>query len=204
MFRAFQQFKNNIKYVKELDALYSHLKNDLYLPNDLTDILRAELVYTVSALDKLIHEFIRIGMIESFNGRRNKTTRFLSFGISFDTHTKISSLVTEIPTPEYWFEREIVLKHKQLSFQDPDKISDGLCLIWDDDHKWQKIATYIGTSQHEVKTRLKTVISRRNQIVHEADIDFITGKKSEIDKSDIDSVILFVEQVAEAIFNIIR
>jgi len=34
MQRAFDQFKNSIKYVKELDVLYNYLKNDLHLPDD--------------------------------------------------------------------------------------------------------------------------------------------------------------------------
>ena len=79
MQRAFDQFKDNMKYVKELDALFIHLKDNLHLPNDLTDILRAEWVYSVSALDKLIHELVRIGMIEAFQGRRVRTNKFSSF-----------------------------------------------------------------------------------------------------------------------------
>ena len=45
MQRAFDQFKDNMKYVKELDALFIHLNDTLHLPNDLTNILRAEWVY---------------------------------------------------------------------------------------------------------------------------------------------------------------
>lgn len=91
MQRAFDQFKDSMKYVKELDALYLYLKETLHLPNDLTDLLRAEWVYTVSAMDKLIHELIRIGMIDSFQGSRVKTKKFLSFGITMNTHTNISN-----------------------------------------------------------------------------------------------------------------
>jgi hypothetical protein len=74
-----------MKYVKELDSLFIHLKDTLHLPNDLTDILRAEWVYSVSAMDKLIHELVRIGMIEAFQGRRPQTAKFSSFGITTNT-----------------------------------------------------------------------------------------------------------------------
>lgn len=216
MQRAFNQFKDSLKYVKELDALYVHLKDTLHLPNDLTDLLRAEWVYTISAMDKLIHELIRIGMIQAFQGSRIKTKKFLSFGISVDTYTNIASSIsttlqtnaqTNVPPPEppeYWFEQEVIQKHKHLSFQDPDKISDGLSLIWDENQKWNKLSQSIGIVENDLKTKLKTIISRRNQIVHEADLDLLSGQRNTIDKADIDNVVPFIEALSEAIFNAVK
>lgn len=205
MLRAFNQFKQSLIFIKELDALYVHLKDNLQLPNDLTDLLRAQWVYSVSALDKLMHELIRIGMIEAFLGRRIQTSKFLTFSISIEIHNSIlTSLPTSIPPPEYWFEQEIIKKHKILSFQDPDKISDGLSFIWNESHKWQKIANELGIIDTDLKTKLKNIISRRNQIVHEADIDVITGNRINLDKSDIDDVILFIENIGESIYNNVK
>ena len=93
MQRAFDQFQGNMKYVKELDALFVHLTDTLHLPNDLTDILRAEWVYSVSAMDKLIHELVRIGMIEAFQGRRVRTKKFKSFGCRSVASSARSSLI---------------------------------------------------------------------------------------------------------------
>jgi len=202
MQRAFDQFKDNMRYVKELDALFVHLKDTLHLPNDLTDILRAEWVYSVSAMDKLIHEFVRIGMIEAFQGKRVQTSKFASFGIK--TNTLLSSLTTTVPPPEYWFEQEIIERHKLLSFQTPEKIADALSFIWDESQKWQKLSNAIGVSQADLTTQLKMIISRRNQIVHEADLDLLTGTKNSIDKVDIDEVISFIETLSEAIFNAVK
>lgn len=205
MQRAFDQFKTSITYVKELDTLYQHLKNTLLLPNDLTDILRAQWVYSVSAMDKLIHELVRIGMIEAFQGRRGQTSKFLTFGISIEIHNSIStSSPTSIPPPEYWFEQEIIKKHKFLSFQEPEKIADGLSFIWNETHKWQKIANDLGINESDLKTKLKTIISRRNQIVHEADIDILSGGRINIEKTDIDDVVFFIEQLAKSIFNNVK
>ena len=202
MQRAFDQFKDNMKYVKELDTLFIHLKDTLHLPNDLTDILRAEWVYSVSAMDKLIHELVRIGMIEAFQGIRARTSPFTSFGITIDTLTSILS--STIPPPEYWFEQKIIERHKTLAFQMPDKIAEALSLIWDEKYKWQKISTEIGISETTLTTQLKAIISRRNQIVHEADLDLLTGTKNIIDKIDIDAVISFIEKLSEAIFNVVK
>jgi hypothetical protein len=205
MQRAFNQFKDSLKYVKELDALYLYLKDTLLLPNDLTDLLRAEWVYTISAMDKLIHELVRLGMIEAFQGSRVKTKKFLAFGISVDTYTNISSsILTNVPPPEYWFEQEVIQKHKHLSFQDPDKIADGLSLIWDENAKWYKLSQSVGIAENDLKTKLKTIISRRNQIVHEADLDLLSGQRNTIDKADIDAVVPFIETLSEAIFNAVK
>lgn len=202
MQRAYDQFKSNMKYVKELDSLFLHLKNTLHLPNDLTDILRAEWVYSVSAMDKLIHELVRIGMIDAFQGRRVQTAKFSSFGIT--TNTLLSNISnTGYPT-EYWFEQEIIERHKHLAFQAPEKIADALSLIWNDLHKWQTLATTLGTSQQTLTTQLKAIVNRRNQIVHEADLDLTTGIRNTVDKSDIDDVVIFIEKLCEAIFNAVK
>ena len=202
MQRAFDQFNDNMKYVKELDALFVHLKDTLHLPNDLSDILRAEWVYTVSAMDKMIHELVRIGMIEAFQGGRVKTNKFLTFGITTNTLTSILS--TAVPPPEYWFEQEVIERHKTLAFQAPEKIADALSLIWDEPHKWQVLSTAMAIPQATITTKLKTIISRRNQIVHEADLDLLTGIRNIVDKADIDDVVPFIETLSEAIFNAVR
>jgi len=199
MQRAFDQFKNSIKYVKELDVLYNYLKNDLHLPDDLTDfLLRAEWIYAVSAMDKLIHELVRIGMIEAFQGRRIRTGKFLSFGVTAKTLT--SSLSAAEPPPEYWFEQEVIEKHKTLSFQTPEKIAEALSLIWDEPHKWQRLAASAGTTQADLTAQLKVIISRRNQMVHEADLDLLSGIRNSIDKAGIDEVVPFIEKLSEKIF----
>src|SRR5690606_2896750 len=105
----------------------------------------------------------------------------------------IGSSSTIIPPSEYWFEQEIIQKHSYLSFQEPTKISDALSLIWDHPQKWQFLAMATGiTPENTLKTRLKTIVVRRNQIVHEADINPETGERNEINKADTDNVSDFI------------
>jgi len=198
MQNAFEQFKDNIRQAKELNDLYTYLKETCRLPNDLSDLLRAEWVYCVSAMDKLIHELVRIGMIEAFQGRRNRTNKFITFGVS--TNTLTSVLSAEIPPPEYWFEQEIIIKHKVLAFQAPDKIGDALSLIWEDPHKWQKLAIQVGIEEQTLKTKLKAIVNRRNLIVHEADFNVLTGRRTDIEKDEVLEVVELIEKISEAIF----
>ena len=184
---AINQFNSNIETIKGMEALYEHLTTVLNLPNDLSDILRAQLVYAVSALDKLIHELVRIGMLQAFAGQRTKTSKFYTFSISLETYNKIQQLnqpTNGLPleTPEYFFEQEIIFKHKHLAFQEPDKIADALSFIWEEKQKWQKIALSFNMSDSALKEKLKSIVSRRNQIVHEADIDIQTNSRNPIDQ----------------------
>lgn len=206
---AFDQFNKNLRYIRELDALYNHLKNHLRLPNDLDDLLRAQWVYCVSALDKLIHELVRQGMILSFGDHRPRTNKFNQFPISFNTYSNIvapASTAPALPTypPEYWFDQEIIQRHKNLSFQDPDKIGDILGLIWEEDHKWQKISARLTLDEKYVKTTLRTIVIRRNQIVHEFDQDIVTGLRNPITKADSDSVVNFTQSLATVIFDFVK
>lgn len=198
---AYNQFQKSLDYVKELDSLYVYLSDTLLLPNDLSDILRAEWIYAVSALDRFLHEIIKTGMIDIFNGTRNTTPKYLTFTISTDTLGKIiNSNATSIPPAQYYFEQEIVQRHKLLSFQDPDKISDGLSFIWNNQHKWQTLSLALGVSESTLKTNLKSISTRRNQMVHEADMNPTTGNRNLIDKNDTDNVVSLIERLGEQIF----
>jgi len=202
MHNAYKQFNDNIKYVKDLDTLFEYLSDVQKLPNDLTDLLRAEWVYSVSALDKLVHELVRIGMLQSFLGLRAKTKKFNAFTISVDTLSNIQ--IATIPPAEYWFEQEIIQKHKALSFQDPDKISDALSLIWEENSKWQKISLPLSIPENDVKVTLKTIVSRRNQIVHEADLDLISGIRQTIDRQDTLKTVDIITRIGESIYNCVK
>lgn len=207
MLTAFRQFNDNYKYIQELDSLYIFLKTDLKIGVDLADILRAEIVYSVSAFDKLVHDLVRIGMVECFQGTRTKTNSFKNFQVTSDTLTEImnshNNPSTTYPSV-YWFEQEVVLRNKYISFQDPSKISEGLSYIWTEQHKWQKIALKMGQDEKAIKTTLTNIINRRNKIVHESDIDIQTGIKFNIEHPDVNYTTSFIEKLGTAIYDCIK
>jgi len=67
---AIDQFRTNINRVRHLGAIYRALKAQTTEVLDLSDILRAELVMAVSALDHYIHEVTRLGILETYHGSR--------------------------------------------------------------------------------------------------------------------------------------
>jgi HEPN superfamily RiboL-PSP-like protein len=198
MYSALRLFEKNISESSQLLVLFEF--TTLNLPSmNFDDLLRAHLVYSVSAFDKLIHDIIKIGMLEIFLNKRLATSKYLSEGISLEIHNKISNAT--IPPKEFYFESEVTKKLSFLSFQDPNKVAEGLSLIWGEPHKWQQIADSMGLEISTAKITLKTISARRNQIVHEADIDISTGKKYSISKAETENAANFVLNCGRSIYN---
>ncbi len=121
MNNAIQHFRENINRVKELGGLFDALSNLTTSAVDATDLLRAQIIMSVSALDHYIHEITRIGMLEIFDGRRNPTDPFLKFQVSMNV---VQNTITS-GAASGWLENEIREKHSYLSFQHPDRIADA-------------------------------------------------------------------------------
>ena len=141
-------------------------------------------------------------MTETFLGSRNPTRKYDGFTLSMATVLEIKN--ASIPPPEHYFGLEVFQRHKALSFQAPDKITDALSYIWAESHKWQAITTEMGlTNQNAVKTRLKAIVDRRNQIVHEADLDYNGNKNIALHTDIVDSV-NFIKDLGNAICNLVK
>jgi len=197
MYSAYKLFKKNILESSQLLSLFEYTSKNLSLMN-FDDLLRAHLVYSVSAFDKLIHDLIEIGMLEIFLNRRSPTPKYLSESFTLETHNKIVSAT--IPPKEHFFKLAVKKKLSYLSFQEPQKVVEGLSLIWQEAHKWYRIANCMGVDVSTAKTTLKTISTRRNQIVHEADIDISTGSKYSISLSETKSVEEFIFNCGESIY----
>jgi hypothetical protein len=73
MYKALELFRLNIRDARKLTGLYEYLETSITVPYSFDDLLRAQMVYSVSAFDKLIHDIVRIGMMEIFTGKRKPT-----------------------------------------------------------------------------------------------------------------------------------
>ena len=155
----------------------------------------------MSALDKYIHDIVRFGMVEEFIGNKVKTKSYK--GVKIDL--SIASLIKNSPAPELEFSNEIQRQHSFKAFQDPDKISEALSLIWEEKHKWAVISLNMPytISENDLKTKLKNIVIRRNQIVHEGDCLSTQPPLQQqiISKSDTIDVINFIKSIVNAIEN---
>ncbi len=201
MHNALSLFRENIEESKSLTSLYEYLESSLVTPLSFDDLLRAQIVYSVSAFDKLMHDLIRIGMVEIFMGNRPTTPQYLAETITISTYSDLIS-ATFLPK-ELVFEQAIVRKLKTVSYQTPDNVAKGLSYIWNEPQKWQKIASNMAMDTETVKTELKLIVDQRNRIVHEADINPLTNQKYSITKSDCESATSFLKKTGEAIYTLV-
>jgi hypothetical protein len=66
-----------------------------------------------------------------------------------------------------------------------------------------KIAAAIGMKEEDAKKQLRLIVSRRNQIVHEAYIELTTGGKRAISKDDCESSVSFMGNLGETIVKLV-
>lgn len=97
MTKAYQQFKINIDGLHNLTIVYEALV-DKVSPLDISDILRSQIVLSVSALDCYFHDICEEAMLYIFEHKNFSTNNaFKNFPISMDTLHQIanSTLITE-------------------------------------------------------------------------------------------------------------
>jgi hypothetical protein len=198
MMDAINVFYALVKQNELLGALYMYLSIQR-IPLDFTDLLRWQWAVSVAALDKFIHDVIRIGMIEVFEGRRPATPKSKSFKLTLQNYIDFKAADNPIIDLTNEFDRQ----NSIVTYQHPDKIVDGLSLIWDEPHKWEVIRENFSSpiSADDLKTKLKNIITRRNQIVHQCDClsPTLPLEQQPISSKDVEDVTLFLIELVRAI-----
>ena len=144
-------------------------------------------------------------MLQIFSGSRPPTPKYSAETLQLSVYQLMHDAMVNFTNPprEHFFEQEIIRRHKIKSFQEPGKINDGLGLIWNEPYKWALIATRMGKTESDVKSTLSTIVARRNRIVHETDIDPLTGCKTVITQIEADAVSTFIQSCGSTIFNLV-
>ena len=200
MFSAIKQFRDNIERIRELGGVYDALCHLTAPVLDATDLLRAQIVLAVSALDHYIHEIARVGMLEALHGTRPRTDAFLRFQVSMET--TLAGL--EGGNAVSLFEAEIRQRHGYQSFQMPDKIAEAVRLF-SASELWPSVASRLGLSVRDVKDHLSLIVDRRNKIAHEADLDpSYPGTRWPISRNDVSGTIDFIERLCEAVHETVK
>lgn len=201
MLSARRVFHKNIRQADELGVLYENLSSLVPIPEQFDDLLRSQIVYAVSALDKLIHDLLRVGMVKMFENQRPPTARYLSETVPIQHLPLLAA--GAIPPPPVRFEEIVREKLSKLSFQDPVKIAEGLSYIWDEGQKWQQIALGLGMSDEHARRTQKLIVTRRNAIVHEADLDPVSNQKQAITRVEASNASSFLLALGNRICDLV-
>lgn len=191
---AIEAFRESASRVRHLGGLHGALSTLTTNAIDASDLLRAQLVLIVSALDYFIHELTLLGLVEVLEGKRPPTDAFKKYKVSGGL------LISKGGISTVDFVEDIRDRHSYLSFQQPEKIADAIRLIFDRP-LWRSVSARLGVSEDIAKTRLRLIVDRRNKIAHEADLDpSYPGARWPIAPSDCNDAIEFIESVCEAIY----
>jgi len=199
MLKAIEDFRNNINRVQHLGGLNKAMLSLLTSAVDTSDILRAQIVLGVSALDCYVHEVTISGMVEIFEGKRSSTTAFEKFRVPMNLVLGSGGVKNS-----GWFESEIRERHSFLSFQQPDKIADAIRLF-SEEPLWNKVSVKLAIPEKFVKDRLTLIVDRRNKIAHEADLaPGCPAVLWPINEHDVAAALEFIEKVCEAIHDSVK
>lgn len=183
MLAKWNSFERHIGDIRRVNHIYDHLVNQVNLPSaDLCDLLRIQLVNAVSAFDWLMHEYIHAGIMKQLMGDVPMTSKVKVFSIDADTYSQLATLDAIDAIEKYKIlSVRVSSVLRTMSFQSPEKIKDGLSYIWEEPHKWQLLSQECGLSEEDLRYKVKLYVERRNQIVHEADVDFSSGDRRVLD-----------------------
>lgn len=165
MKQAIDNFSYGMKRASDIHALYEGLEGKVAPVLQLHDLLRFEIVQSVSALDAFVHELALLGMLEVIDGLRAPTPQFDRFPFC-----AASVLEFQNTGNANLLANEIIEKHSYASFQHPDKIAEAVRLF-STVELWNEVGAKLGRKPKDLKRELGLVVDRRNKIVHEGDLD---------------------------------
>lgn len=198
--RALKSFSDNFRRVKELGGLHSALSSLTTSAVDSSDLLRAQIVLGVSALDHFVHELTVQGMLEVYDGSRPTTDAFAKFRIPLVSLTG----TTRLQLDRAAFESSVREALGFLTFQQPEKIADAVRLF-SAVPLWNSVASQLSIDAKQVKNRLQLIVDRRNKIAHEADVDpSYPGVRWPISPLDVGTALDTIEQTSHAIDDVVR
>ncbi len=188
-----------------LSALHAYLAANVSKAVDPGELLRAEWAARVSALDLYFHELVAQRMLDIFDGLRPASPAFQKFQVSNETLDRIRSATSQSEARSA-FDLDVRNQLSSQTFQDPEKIADGVRLF-STLELWNEVAMKLGATEptkvaraKRLKTDLSLVVRRRNKIVHEGDLQPSSPREPwPVTQADVAFVSTIIDQVVRAV-----
>jgi len=189
----------------QLTALYGYLAVNVSGVLNPAELLRAEWVARVGALDLYIHEMVAQNMVAIFESRRPASPAFLRFQVSNETLERIRSAVGPADASAA-FDLDIRDQLSYQTFQDPESIADAVRLC-STVELWNQVALNLGATEatkityaKQLKKDLSLVVRRRNKIAHEGDLQPSPPREPwPVTQGDLTFVSELIERLVRAI-----
>ena len=188
-----------------LSAMHAFMASRATAALPAEEILRAEWVSRVSALDLFVHELVAQRMLQSFDGTLPRTPKFQAFELPLETIERIRTAATPAAASDA-FDLEVRRQLSFVTYQDPDKIADGVRMC-SNVELWNEIALNQGATQatkvaqaKSLKSQLRAIVDRRNKIAHEGDLQpTLPITPWPISQPDLLQVSTFIERLVTSI-----
>lgn len=197
MIQAERRFYDNVKRVDDLGSIYDEIiRLAPLLTEQASQILRAQFVLIVSAFDTYIHDIVRIGIIQQYEGIRAPAKGLSRLCISYPNMLDFNSQppIMKLPT----LDRIIRNTNAADSYQSSTSVEYALGLIGLS-KVWSLAAVTMGGTGDDIKKRLDLIVRRRNQIAHESDYNPASGDQYPIDKIQVDQTIQFMKDLINVV-----
>ena len=193
----------------ELSALHAYLAGNVSSVLHPEELLRAEWVTRLSALDLYVHELVAQRMLAIFEGSLPSTPAYLRFQVSAETLDRIRNAATTFDATAA-FDLEVRTQLSRATFQHPDNIADALRLC-SGAELWNDVATILGATPQDklakakkLRRDLSLMVERRNKIAHEGDLQPTLSRDPwPITQADVAFVAEHIERIVRAIDTVV-
>nr|WP_225311654.1 MGMT family protein [Microbispora cellulosiformans] len=201
---AFEQFQQNLEYARQLVDGGRNLERLAVGSFDVTDLYRAAWSQAVAALDHWVtREIVDRAMGLALTPALPRPRKFNSLSIPVELFEKVHH--HDEPLGET-FRAHLERHFSFMTFQNPDKIKEGFAHV-SEVNLWVRVAEVLTAQDTRnpitadgVRTRLREIAWRRNNIAHTADHDpGRPGQKTPITADEAEATIEWLETMAIAI-----
>ncbi|WP_167530496.1 MGMT family protein [Microbispora hainanensis] len=201
---AFEQFQQNLQYARQLVDGGRNLERLAVGSFDVTDLYRAAWTQAVAALDHWVtREIVDRAVALALSPEVRRPPKFSNLSIPVELFERVHH--HDEPLGDSF--RAHLEKHFSfMTFQNPEKIKEGFAYV-STVNLWVKVAEVLTDQDARspitadgVRTRLREIAWRRNNIAHTADHDpQRPGQKAPITAAEAEATIEWLEAMAIAI-----
>ncbi|WP_169982450.1 MGMT family protein [Microbispora sp. H10836] len=201
---AFEQFQQNIEYARQLVNGGRSLEQLGVGSFDVTDLYRAAWTQGVAALDHWVtREIVDRALTLALNPKLPRPPKFNNLSIPVELFERIHYGDESLGEA---FRAHLERHFSFMTFQNPEKIKEGFAYV-SAVNLWVKVAEVLTDQDANnpitadgVRTRLREIAWRRNNIAHTADHDARRpGQKAPITADEAEATIDWLETMAIAI-----
>jgi len=185
------RFRASISQIDELLAIYRFIHASSSMPAK-DNVLRAALTMLVSAIDTSIHELVVgliLGKIENPLSDSDLSRQKIGIHCMLETDPVLRLAKVEA---------DLRMQYSKATFQTSNQIESALAEIGIN-KIWTRLSSRLNKRPEDVKLRLNLMVRRRNQIVHESDLD-VYHNPQQISLEMIEELYEFTSEFVGALF----